>query len=97
MITPVETAVSRQCAGDIQQCPWGTFMSYVIIYQKTDTGWGAYSPDLPGLVAESETLEDVKELIHDTMRQHLDSARPESGVFAAPGAIMEYVPIDNHA
>jgi predicted RNase H-like HicB family nuclease len=75
----------------------GHSMSYVIIYQKMDTGWGAYSPDLPGLVAESETLEDVKELMHETMRQHLDGARTESDPILAPGTIMEYVTLDQHA
>jgi len=75
----------------------GAVMTYVVIYEKSDTGWGAYSPNLPGLAAEGETLEDVKELIHETMEQHIDGARRESGSLAAPARMMEYISIDRHA
>ena len=71
-------------------------MSYLIIYEKCDTGWGAYSPDLPGLVAEGETLEDVKELIHETMELHFEGARWEVES-AAIKMIPEQTQIDSHA
>jgi hypothetical protein len=33
---------------------------YVVIYERTDTGWGAYCPDLPGLgVVEPATRSTV--------------------------------------
>ena len=32
-------------------------MKYLVIYEKSDTGWGAYAPDLPGLgVAERRSM-----------------------------------------
>ena len=36
-------------------------MSYLTIYEKTATGWGAYVPDLPGLGVVGSTLAEVKE------------------------------------
>ena len=35
-------------------------MKYLIVYEKSATGWGAYAPDLPGLGAAGKTLDEVK-------------------------------------
>ena len=34
-------------------------MKYLIVYEKSNTGWGAYAPDLPGLGAAGKTLDEV--------------------------------------
>ncbi len=36
-------------------------MKYLVVYEKSPTGWGAYVPDLPGLGVAATTLEEVKE------------------------------------
>ena len=36
-------------------------MKYLVIYEKSESGWGAYVPDLPGLGAAGSTLEEVKQ------------------------------------
>jgi predicted RNase H-like HicB family nuclease len=46
---------------------------YVVIYEKGEHGWGAYAPDLPGLGAAGETLEEVKTLIAEGLEFHLES------------------------
>jgi predicted RNase H-like HicB family nuclease len=35
-------------------------MKYLIVIEKTETGFSAYSPDLPGCVSTGTTLEDKK-------------------------------------
>ncbi len=46
---------------------------YVVIYEKGPTGWGAYAPDLPGLAAAGETLEEVEQLIREGLEFHLEN------------------------
>lgn len=46
---------------------------YLVIYEKGGSGWGAYAPDLPGLAATAETLEEVKQLIAEGLEFHLES------------------------
>jgi hypothetical protein len=36
-------------------------MKYLIVYEKSNRGWGAYAPDLPGRGAAGKTLDRVKE------------------------------------
>ncbi len=46
---------------------------YAVIYEKGPASWGAYLPDLPGLVAAGDTLEEVQTLIKEGLQIHLES------------------------
>lgn len=46
-------------------------MRYAIIIEKSETGYGAYVPDLPGCVAVAETEAEVRELIREAIELHL--------------------------
>jgi predicted RNase H-like HicB family nuclease len=48
---------------------------YLIIIEKTSTGYSAYSPDLPGCVATSGTLADVEREMHDAIQFHIEGLR----------------------
>ena len=49
---------------------------YVVIYEQAgDGGWGAYSPDVPGVVSAGDTREEVERNMHDAIRSHLDELR----------------------
>ncbi len=75
-----------------------TEMKYLVIYEKLATGWAAYSPDLPGLGAEGTTLDEVKELIHETMELFLKGPRKKGASSGAtPSTTTGYVKIDAHA
>jgi predicted RNase H-like HicB family nuclease len=38
-------------------------MEYVVVFERGESGYGAYVPDLPGCVAVGETKEEATELI----------------------------------
>jgi predicted RNase H-like HicB family nuclease len=49
---------------------------YVVIYEQAeDGGWGAYSPDIPGVVSAGDTREEVERNMRDAIRIHLDELR----------------------
>ena len=70
-----------------------TEMRYLVIYEKSPTGWNAYSPDLPGLTAEGNTLDEVKELIREAVEFHLEGMRAHGDPIPAPSAMTEYITI----
>jgi predicted RNase H-like HicB family nuclease len=46
---------------------------YVVIYEKADDGgWGAYSPDLPGVITLGDTRDEVELNMREAIRAHLD-------------------------
>ena len=72
-------------------------MKYLVIYERSAAGWGAYSPDVPGLRAAGKTLDEVKELIRYTMEFYLAGMRREGERIPTPSAATPIVRIDTHA
>ena len=62
-------------------------MKYVVVYEKSASGWGAYVPDLPGLGAAGTTLEKVKQLIRQAMDFHLEGMREHGDPIPEPSAV----------
>jgi predicted RNase H-like HicB family nuclease len=66
-------------------------MRYAIVIEKGLTSYGAYVPDLPGCVAVSETLEEVKQLIQEAVIFHLEGLRDDDFEVPQPISICDYV------
>ena len=46
---------------------------YVVIFERAeDGGWGAYVPDLPGVVALGASREEVSERIHEAVQAYAE-------------------------
>lgn len=52
-------------------------MKYLIIIEKTQTGYSAYSPDVPGYVATGATRKDVEHTMRDVIQFHLEGLKTE--------------------
>ncbi len=68
-------------------------MKYLVIYEKSETGWGAYAPDLPGLGVAGETLAEVKSLIREAIEFHLEGMRQQGDPIPSPNATTEYISV----
>jgi predicted RNase H-like HicB family nuclease len=42
-------------------------MTYTVIYEKGPTSWGAYVPDLPGVITVGESREEAERLIQEAI------------------------------
>ncbi|MDJ0661414.1 MAG: type II toxin-antitoxin system HicB family antitoxin [Crocosphaera sp.] len=45
---------------------------YAVIYEKSETNWGAIVPDLPGCVSIGDTLEEVQENVKEAIALYLE-------------------------
>ena len=52
-------------------------MEYVVIYEKGDSSYGAYVPDLPGCITVGETLEEVQTLIQEAIEFHIEGLQED--------------------
>lgn len=68
-------------------------MKYLVVYEKSDTGWGAYIPDLPGLGVAGETLDEVRELIREALEFHLEGMRQHGEPIPEPSTTTEYISV----
>jgi predicted RNase H-like HicB family nuclease len=48
-------------------------MSYLVVVEKGETGFGAYVPDLPGCIAVGETEEETLRLVREAIAFHLEA------------------------
>jgi len=51
---------------------------FLIVIEKANGNYSAYSPDLPGCVATSESREDVEKNMHEAIEMHLHIANRDS-------------------
>lgn len=68
-------------------------MKYLVIYEKSATGWGAYAPDLPGLGIAAKTLDEAKELIREAIDFHIEGIRDRGDAVPVPSATTEYITV----
>ena len=66
-------------------------MRYAVLFEKTDTGYSAHIPDLPGCVAAGSTFEETMELIRGAIRMHLAGMTEDGGAIPEPRTIAEYI------
>jgi predicted RNase H-like HicB family nuclease len=60
---------------------------YVVIFERAeDGGWGAYLPDLPGVVALGETREQVAAGIQEALDTYAEEMRSLGKPLPAPAA-----------
>lgn len=72
-----------------------SFMKYLVVVEKSDNGYGAYVPDLPGCVAASKTREDVVVLIQEAIEFHIQGLKESGEPIPPPRSQSEVV--DVHA
>ena len=68
-------------------------MRYAILLEKTQTGFSANVPDLPGCVAAGETREETLQLMREAIEFHLEGMRLHGEAIPEPASQCEYVEV----
>ncbi len=63
---------------------------YLIVVEKTSTGYSAFSPDLPGCIATGATHEEVEGTMREAVQFHLDGLREEGLDIPLPHSYSTY-------
>jgi predicted RNase H-like HicB family nuclease len=68
-------------------------MRYAVVIEKTDTGYSAWVPDLPGCVSVGRTREEMNRNIREAIELYLDELREQGASISAPTTDAEYVAV----
>lgn len=68
-------------------------MEYAVVIDKTDNGYAAYVPDLPGCVAAADTRQETKALITSAIQAHLELMREHGDPIPEPTASAHQVEV----
>lgn len=50
---------------------------YIVIYERTENNWAAYSPDVPGCMATGKTREEVERNFKEALAYHIEELKAE--------------------
>jgi len=64
---------------------------YLIVIERTQTGFSVYSPDLPGCVSTGRTREEVEQDMRKAIAFHLDGLRQEGQAVPEPRTYSAYI------
>lgn len=68
-------------------------MKYLIVIEQTETGFSAYSPDVPGCVATGATREATEREMRDAIAFHLDGLKGEGLEAPRPRSSSAYIEV----
>jgi predicted RNase H-like HicB family nuclease len=68
-------------------------MKYLVIIEKTKTGFSAFSPDLPGCVATGTTKEETERNMRDAIAFHLEGMHAEGLEAPEPRSFSTYLEV----
>ena len=74
-----------------------TNMRYAVVIQKDDAGYGAYVPDLPGVISVGDSEEDVTANIREAIALHLEGLRELGRDVPEPTTLVTVVDADDAA
>ncbi len=72
-------------------------IKYTVIYEKGPTPWGAYVPDLPGVISVGDSCDEVERLIQEAIEFHLDGMREEGIPIPPPSSFAGVVEVNTAA
>lgn len=68
-------------------------MEYAVIYEKTQTGYSAYVPDLPGCIAGGKTLRETASLMHKAISMHIEAMTQNGSAIPPATTVVKSVPV----
>ena len=66
---------------------------YLTIVEKTETGYSAFSPDVPGCGSTGKTRAEVEHNIQEAIEFHLEGLRLEGYNMPEPNSYSAYVEV----
>lgn len=69
-------------------------MKYMVVIERSKTGYGAYVPDLPGCVAAADTREETLRLIKEAIEFHIEGLREAGEPIPEPASAGEIIEVN---
>lgn len=66
---------------------------YLVIFEKTEHNYSAYSPDLPGCIATGANRKEVEKNIKEAIIFHIEGIKEDGLAIPEPSSFTEYVEV----
>ncbi len=65
----------------------------LVVIEKANGNYSAYSPDLPGCVATGETLQEAESNIYEAIQLHVEGLAEDGSPIPEAQAVAKYVAV----
>jgi len=67
---------------------------FLVVIEKTQRNYSAYSPDLPGCIATGKTREDAERNMHEAIEMHVRGLLEDKLPIPETSSFAEYVAVN---
>ena len=67
--------------------------TYLVVFEKANANYSAYSPDVPGCVATGKTRDETARNIVEALSLHIDGLSEDGLPIPEPSSFTEYVEV----
>ena len=67
---------------------------YAVVFEKAESNWAAYVPDLPGCITTGSTLQETKRNIREAIELHLEAMLEVGEPIPAPTSDVGFVELE---
>jgi predicted RNase H-like HicB family nuclease len=72
-------------------------MRYAVVIESSETGFGAYVPDLPGCIAAGKTRDEVVGLIQGAIEFHIEALKEDGEPIPKPASSVEFIDVEDRS
>ena len=66
---------------------------YLVIFEKANGNYSAYSPDVPGCIATGSTRKEAERTIKEAISFHIEGLKEDGLSVPEPSSFIEYVEV----
>jgi predicted RNase H-like HicB family nuclease len=66
---------------------------YLVIFEKADGNYSAYSPDIPGCIATGATRDEAEKNIREAISFHIEGLKEDGIPLPEPASSIEYIEV----
>ena len=66
---------------------------YAVVFERSEDGYGAFVPDLPGCITVGNTLEETERNIREAITGHIEAMRAHGESIPMPTTLTEYIEV----
>jgi predicted RNase H-like HicB family nuclease len=70
---------------------------YAVVFEKAESNWAAYVPDLPGCITTGSTLQETKHNIREAIELHLEAMLEVGEPIPDPTSDVDFVELQTVA
>lgn len=67
---------------------------FLVVIEKANNNYSAYSPDLPGCIATGATHEEAERNMHEAIEMHINGLKEDNLPIPKSNSFAEYVAVE---